>query len=102
MPNKFELPQDPKLAGKVLENEYASRLAEMGKIGVWLGSRDHAVIYIAGIVIVVSIIAALILALSDDGHSAVRADMAKAFAALALSALGYMFGSSGRRSDHRD
>jgi len=102
MANKFELPQDPKLAGKVLETEHAARIAEMGRLGIWFGSRDTAIIYIAGLVILISILAALFLALGDDGHSAVRADMAKAFAALAFSALGYMFGSSGRRNNHQD
>ena len=39
MANRFELPQDPKLASKVLETEHAARIAEMGETkaykGIW-------------------------------------------------------------------
>src|SRR4051794_30431594 len=101
MANKFELPSDPKLAGKILESEHASRLAEMGRIGVWFGSRDNAIIYIAALIIIFSMIGAAVLAGFDDGRSALRGDMAKALAALALSALGYMFGSISRHSPPR-
>ena len=102
MANRFELPKDPQIATKIIETEHAGKVAEMGRIGVWLGSRENAIIYITGTVILVSIIAAAILAAGDDGHSSAREDLVKAFAALALSALGYMFGSMGQRERHRD
>ena len=97
MASKLELPTDTKLAGKLIEAEHASRIAEMGRVGVWLGSRDNAVVYIAAGIVVLSMIGAVILALPDS-PSQLRSDIAKGLAALGLSALGYMFGSSGRRS----
>jgi len=96
MADRFELPTDPKIAGRVLEAERAS--AEMGRIGTWLGSRDNAVIYIAAVVALISLIAAALLA-AYDSSSPLRGDMAKTFAAIALSALPYMFGSTSRRAN---
>jgi hypothetical protein len=72
-------------------------MGSMGKMGMWFGSRDNAVIYIAALVFLISIMGCFLLALSDSS-SPLRADMAKVLAALALSALGYMFGSSSRRN----
>jgi hypothetical protein len=96
MTNRYELPTDPKLAGKVIEAERAS--AEMGRVGSWLGSRENAIIYIAFIIILFSMVACLWLALADP-TSPLKQDMAKAFAALAISTVGYMFGSNSRRGN---
>jgi hypothetical protein len=97
MADRFELPTDPKIAGRVIEAERAS--AEMGRIGAWLGSRDNAVIYIAALVALISLIAAALLAAYDSPSSPLRGDMAKTFAAIALSALSYIFGSTSRRAN---
>jgi hypothetical protein len=97
MAERFELPNDPKIAGRVIEAERA--FAEMGRIGTWLGSRDNAVIYIAALVALISLIAAALLAAYDSSSSPLRGDMAKTFAAIALSALSYIFGSTSRRAN---
>jgi hypothetical protein len=94
---KGEIQIDDKEIAKLnAVHEHASRdkAMELGRIGYWLGSRDNAVIYIAAAVIVLSMIVATIMVLINTPASA---DLAKAFGALAISALGYMFGSIGRR-----
>ena len=91
---RIELPTDAKLAAKVIEADRAS--AEMGMIGTFLGARHNAVVYIAFVIVVLSGAAALWLALAEP-TSPLKADIAKAFAALALSALGYGFGANSRR-----
>jgi hypothetical protein len=92
---KLDLPSDKTLATKIIEaeHEHASRVVEMGKIGQLLGSRENAVIYLAAFVIMISVIAGAVLAYVE---ASLRPDMAKACAAIAISALGYMFGSGGR------
>jgi hypothetical protein len=71
----------------------------MGKIGRWFGARDNAVIYLAFIVILLAIIGAIALAIKDTG---LAPDLLKALLALALSALGFMFGAgtSHRKDGH--
>ena len=92
MANRFELPKDPQLATKVLDVEHAGRIAEMGKIGVLFGSRDNASIYLAALIIVLAVAGLVVLAVID---STLRADLAKALGALAVAALGYIFGRGG-------
>jgi hypothetical protein len=96
MANNRTLPKDPEQLGKVLEAEHASKIAEMGKEGIFFGSRDNAIIYLAAIVVVLSAVGTIIFAILDP---TLRADAFKALAALGLSALGYMFGAIGRRED---
>ncbi len=96
MANRVELPKDTNLAGKVLEAEHASKVVDMGKIGVYFGSRENAIIYLAALVIVAAVLGASAIAIAEPS---LRPDVLKALAALALSALGYMFGAGGRRSD---
>jgi len=96
--NKVITPDEHELRKLTLEIERASKEKEldMGKIGAFFGSRDNAVIYIAAAVIVLSMIGGALMVLPDT-LSPARADMAKAFGALAFSALGYMFGSISSR-----
>jgi hypothetical protein len=74
------------------QTQHAARQQDIGKMGAFFGSRDNAVIYLAWSIIILGIIGGTILAVIDPD---VRGDMAKAFAALTISALGYMFGRSG-------
>jgi len=78
-------------------HEHAARekAMEIGRVGYWLGSRDNAIIYIAAGVILLGMIGAGVMVWINTPASN---DMAKAFAALALSALGYMFGSARQSS----
>jgi len=81
-------------------HEHASKdkAMEMGKIGIWFGSRDNAVVYLAWSVILLAIIGGTVLAVVD---SSLRPDMGKALAALAISALGYMFGRTSSPSSNQ-
>jgi hypothetical protein len=76
------------------EHAARERAMEIGRVGYWLGTRDNAIIYIAAGVIMLAILGACLMAWIN---TPVSDEMAKAFAALALSALGYMFGSVGRQ-----
>ncbi len=82
-------------------HEHAARdkAMEIGRVGYWLGGRDNAILYIAAGIIMLAIVGACLMAWIN---TPVSDEMAKAFAALALSALGYMFGSVGRHHNHRD
>jgi hypothetical protein len=75
------------------------RRQELGKMGDLFGSRDNAIVYLAAAVIVISIVAGCILAIFEPTSS--RSDLIKALAAIALSALGYMFGSIRRNNNDR-
>jgi len=81
------------------QSQRAARQQEIGKMGAFFGSRDNAVVYLAMIIIVLAVIGGVVLAILD---ATLRGDMGKALAALALSALGYMFGSGAirRNDDH--
>ncbi|SDR10679.1 hypothetical protein SAMN05519103_00768 [Rhizobiales bacterium GAS113] len=104
--NGIELPSDKALAAKELaakeltakaldaRSQETTRRLEMGRIGAFLGGRDNAVIYLAWFVIIGASAGATILAILDP---ALRPDMEKALVGLMISALGFMFGSSGRR-----
>lgn len=67
----------------------------MGKIGVWLGSRENAAVHIAGfITVLLIVIAGLIGAFGGED----RLEMVKLFGSFSLAAIGYLFGSlSGRK-----
>jgi hypothetical protein len=91
------LPKDPIVAQKVIEADAAKHARDMGRIGYWFGSRENAVVYLAAAVIVIAMCVSGILAYQEP---TLRADTGKALLALALSALGFMFGAGGRHRDH--
>jgi hypothetical protein len=72
-----------------------ARETDIGKIGTWFGTRDNAVIYLAWSIIAGAVIGGVILAGLDP---TLRADTAKALMALALAALGFMFGRTSASS----
>jgi hypothetical protein len=90
--NRIELPNDKELARKLItaQTELEAKRADMGKVGVLLGSKDNASIYLAAFVILVAVAGGTILAVYEP---ALRPDLGKAFIALALMAAGYMFGA---------
>ena len=89
--NKIELPKDRTLATKVIDSESAKDLEAMrlGKIGVYLGSRENAMTYLTWALIILCVLGATCLGIGNDS---LRPDVVKALLALAISALGYMFG----------
>lgn len=69
------------------------RAMEMGKIGLWLGSREHAPTTIAGII---SLFLALLLAVTMFAPLGAGLDRVQALQIVGgffLAALGYLFGS---------
>jgi hypothetical protein len=96
MANKFELPKNPVIAGKIVETEHAARIAEMGRIGAFFGSRENASVYLAALVVLLAVIFCSVIAYSD---AALRPDALKALLGLAATALGFMFGSGSTRRD---
>jgi hypothetical protein len=68
---------------------------DMGKLGILFGARETAVIYLTWIIIMLAMIGGTIIAILDPS---LRSDMAKALAAIAIAALGYMAGKGGLSS----
>ena len=81
------------------EHESKSKAMEMGRIGYWLGAPENSVLYLAVLILVLAGIGAFTL--SYIGPS-LRADVEKAFVAVATAAAGFMFGSISTRSSRRD
>jgi hypothetical protein len=96
MANKFELPKNPIIAGKIVETEHAARIAEMGRLGAFFGSRDNASVYLASLVVFLALISCAAIAYADPS---LRSDALKAMLGLAATALGFMFGSSTNKKD---
>jgi len=67
---------------------------DIGKIGIWFGSRENAAVYLAALVILFVTIIAGVISIFEPS---VRADMVKALIAIALSAAGFMFGAGTQR-----
>lgn len=87
MTTKYELPNDRVLAGKVLDAEH--KIAEMGTVGSFFGSRENAALYLAFLVI----FAALVIAAAFAAYEpTLRADALRAILGIAATALGYAFG----------
>ncbi len=91
---KFDLPDNQELAGKILDTE--AQKAEIGWMGKLFGSSKHAPTNIAGMVLLLCLIALVALGFVPAEYgagSSVRADLIKLFGGIALAALGYVFGS---------
>ena len=91
---KLELPDNVELARKILDAEVQK--AEIGWVGKLFGSRKHAPTNIAGMVLLVSLIALGVLAVMYGAEADFRSDIIKIFGAIAIAALGYVFGSWSR------
>jgi hypothetical protein len=83
----------------VQEHAVRSKAMDLGKIGVWLGSRENASIYLAAITILFSGSAAVGFAVVDP---TIRPDIAKSLLGIAILAAGYMFGASKGSGGHSD
>lgn len=86
--------------GPVIDAEHAGKLAEMGKIGLFFGSRDNAAVWIAGFLILLALLGLALLAWLD---ASLRLTVAQSFGALVAGSLGYIFGSgTGNRKRSSD
>lgn len=94
------LPSDPKLAQKIatITGELDRLELEQGKLGGIFGSKAHAPVYIAGVVVVACIVFIALLYLLNFEKD-VRSDGVKAFIGLLSTALAYMFGRTGAKGD---
>ena len=101
MPEKVtqNLPEDRDLDKLIVlaQSQSVQQRQEMGRVGEFLGSRDNAVIYIALAVILLSVISSVVLACFEPNP--LRSDLIKALASLAVSTVGFMFGSLRRSGD---
>jgi hypothetical protein len=73
----------------VHEHATKDKAMDLGKIGVWLGSRENAATYLAAATIFFAGAAAVALSVSDPS---LRPDTVKALLSLTILAAGYMFG----------
>src|SRR5437764_14718097 len=97
-----QLPNDPRLAHKIVQEEFrdVQRSREMGKLGSWLGSRENASTYIAGILALFFAPCLCALLFAPIGSGIERRDALQIFGGFFLAALGYLFGSlSGNSSN---
>jgi hypothetical protein len=95
MPVFDQLPTDPRLAQKIVQEEFRDiqRSREMGRLGGWLGSRENASTYIAGILAVFFALCLCALVFAPIGSGIERKDALQLFGGFFLAALGYLFGS---------
>ena len=71
------------------EHELNLRGQELGKIGVWFGSRENAALYFAVMVIFLTLMGAGILGVAEP---TLRPDLMKLFTVVAVAALGFVGG----------
>ena len=71
------------------EHELNLRGQELGKVGVWFGSRENAALYFAGAVVLLALVVASIVGIAEP---TLRPDLMKLLAAVAMAALGFVGG----------
>jgi hypothetical protein len=81
------------------EHASKSKAMEMGRIGYWLGAPENAVLYLSVLILTLAGVGAFTLSYIDPS---LRADVEKAFVAVATAAAGFMFGSISTRGGRRD
>ena len=95
--NHANLPQDPAVAGKVVDAQAANEKVrlERGVIGWLFGSRDHVPNNVAGLIVVGGFVAVCII-LQGDGEFASKKDALAAISSLITLALGFLFGRASK------
>jgi hypothetical protein len=86
---------DPKIAMRQIDAEAAAamRASEMGRLGSWLGNRDHAAIYMAGFLAFSLLVFMAAVAFAPVGTGLDRGDIFKLLGGFFLGTIGYLFGS---------
>ena len=77
------------------ESAIRQRSQELGLLGKIFGGRDHAPINIAGIIIVLGIIALITMPFLPESKSLSQADLAKVIGGLILAAFTFLVGYLG-------
>ena len=94
---KLELPQDVKLATRMLEVESEARAR--GWLGIVFGDRHNAPSNIGAAAVILGIAGLVLVAFCPMPDTTVRGRMIELFGAIVIGALGYVFGSrTGSRS----
>ena len=91
--NRIDIPDNPRVAGMVLDAEHKSRKLEMGTLGNFLGGATEKPGNIAAIVIVAAMVALLaILFLGPDSAIFPKREAVTLFGGIITGALGFVFG----------
>ena len=99
MANKFELPNDPKLAEKALDfqSQETQRRQDMGLFGTLFGGISQKPGNIAGFAVVASFaLFACVMILGTDSGSLSRKDALLIVAGFISLSLGFLFGNSSK------
>lgn len=90
-----KLPDDPGLAAVVVQAEFEDvrKQREVGRVGSFLGDRDHAAINIAAVLACLLLIFMAAVAFFPLGNGIDRGDTLKLLGGFFLGTLGYLFGS---------
>ena len=94
MPNELKLPEDAKLASKIIQSnaERATRRDEMGWIGLLFGGATQKAGNVASFAIVFSCIMLAIIVLRPTSSAVPVGELYTLFGGIITLALGYMFG----------
>jgi hypothetical protein len=97
--DELKLPDDTKLAGKMLDGHVKIEQAKVdrGKVGDWLGTSSSVPANIAGVVALAASVCLIIAVLMWAGASDfTHKDAAAALSSLITLALGYLFGRASK------
>ena len=97
--NKFDLPDNPELASKMLEadDKRQEREIESGALGRFFGNNPRVPTYIAGFVAVISTSVGFIYTfLPDDWKAVPTAELWKIISPFVLACLAYIFGAASK------
>lgn len=101
MPNRIQLPQDPKLAKQVLDNEKdrTKRDAERGWLGVVWGVSTSVPNNIAALTILILVVIGSIFSFVQDDFDKVKT-LWTIFTPIITLAFGYLFGEKMHKQSH--
>lgn len=94
MANRVQLPEDPKLAGKILDAQHAqaAQRIQRGAVGWLLGSGKEKPGNVAGLAILLACLMIILLAKLDMAADVPRKELIMLIAGIIPGALGYYFG----------
>jgi hypothetical protein len=91
--NRIDIPDNPRVAGMVLDAEHKSRKLEMGTLGNFLGGATEKPGNIAWTAIVGSFVALLlVLFCGPDSSTFPKSEAVTLFGGIITGALGFVFG----------
>lgn len=88
-------PAPPQSYGISEEGQLRHHSQELGLLGKLFGSREHAPINIAGMLMVIGVLGLLLVPFVPEGHTFSQADLAKTLGGIVLAALTFLGGYLG-------